>query len=171
MWRLLRAFERRRLPLTVFGVAMALQGSEAKPDRAITVFAGADIDATEVVLMLAPETNGHVAVKSWQALSKITGREHAHLALHRHCVLARTHQIAHRLIAHIGHVDRLKLARVGQAREVEAVATIGLDSIASAARRRDRPSGPEGGIDGAGRRPGGRRPGGRVRNRQRRLGH
>lgn len=29
------------------GVAMALAGSEAKPDRAITVFAGADIDATE----------------------------------------------------------------------------------------------------------------------------
>ncbi|MBI5921388.1 MAG: nitrate reductase subunit alpha [Betaproteobacteria bacterium] len=40
-----------------------------------------DIDATEVVLMLAPETNGHVAVKAWQALSKITGRDHAHLAL------------------------------------------------------------------------------------------
>jgi putative YphP/YqiW family bacilliredoxin len=30
------------------GIAMALQNSEAKPDRAITVFAGADIDATEV---------------------------------------------------------------------------------------------------------------------------
>lgn len=29
------------------GIAMALQHSEAKPDRAITVFAGADIDATE----------------------------------------------------------------------------------------------------------------------------
>jgi nitrate reductase alpha subunit len=42
-----------------------------------------DIDAAEVVLMLAPETNGHVAVKAWQALSKQTGREHAHLALHR----------------------------------------------------------------------------------------
>ncbi|WP_374564759.1 nitrate reductase subunit alpha [Ideonella sp.] len=42
-----------------------------------------DIDATEVILMLAPETNGHVAVKAWDALSKFTGREHAHLALHR----------------------------------------------------------------------------------------
>ncbi|HEV2219450.1 MAG TPA: nitrate reductase subunit alpha, partial [Casimicrobiaceae bacterium] len=42
-----------------------------------------DIDACEVVMMLAPETNGHVAVKAWNALSKITGREHAHLALHR----------------------------------------------------------------------------------------
>ncbi len=30
------------------GIAMALQNSEAKPDNAITVFAGADIDATEV---------------------------------------------------------------------------------------------------------------------------
>jgi nitrate reductase alpha subunit len=40
-----------------------------------------DIDATEVVLMLAPETNGEVAVKAWEALSKNTGREHAHLAL------------------------------------------------------------------------------------------
>jgi nitrate reductase alpha subunit len=40
-----------------------------------------DIDAAEVVLMLAPETNGEVAVRSWEALSKTTGREHAHLAL------------------------------------------------------------------------------------------
>ena len=39
------------------------------------------IDAAEVVLALAPETNGQVAVKAWEALSKITGREHAHLAL------------------------------------------------------------------------------------------
>ncbi|MCG3186702.1 MAG: Respiratory nitrate reductase 1 alpha chain [Rhodocyclaceae bacterium] len=39
-----------------------------------------DIDATEVVLMLAPETNGEVAVKAWQALSLITGRDHTHLA-------------------------------------------------------------------------------------------
>jgi putative YphP/YqiW family bacilliredoxin len=29
------------------GIAMALQNSQAKPDRAITVFAGADIDATD----------------------------------------------------------------------------------------------------------------------------
>ena len=39
-----------------------------------------DIDATEVILTLAPETNGQVAVKAWEALSKVTGREHAHLA-------------------------------------------------------------------------------------------
>ena len=40
-----------------------------------------DIDAAEVILMLAPETNGEVAVKAWESLSKFTGREHAHLAL------------------------------------------------------------------------------------------
>lgn len=38
------------------------------------------IDACEVVLMLAPETNGEVAVKAWHALEKATGRKHAHLA-------------------------------------------------------------------------------------------
>ncbi|MCC7517203.1 MAG: nitrate reductase subunit alpha, partial [Pseudomonadales bacterium] len=42
-----------------------------------------DIDACEVILQLAPETNGHVAVKAWDALGKVTGRDHAHLALHR----------------------------------------------------------------------------------------
>jgi len=41
------------------------------------------IDAAEVILMLAPETNGQVAVKAWNALSKITGLEHAHLAIPR----------------------------------------------------------------------------------------
>ena len=40
-----------------------------------------DIDATEVILMLAPETNGEVAVKAWDALSKNTGRSHEHLAV------------------------------------------------------------------------------------------
>jgi nitrate reductase alpha subunit len=40
-----------------------------------------DIDACEVVLSLAPETNGEVAVKAWAALSKITGRDHTHLAI------------------------------------------------------------------------------------------
>ncbi len=42
-----------------------------------------DIDAAEVILALAPETNGEVAVKAWESLSKATGREHAHLALHK----------------------------------------------------------------------------------------
>ncbi|MGD9502241.1 MAG: nitrate reductase subunit alpha [Methyloceanibacter sp.] len=40
-----------------------------------------DIDAAEVILTLAPETNGEVAVKAWEALSKTTGRNHAHLAI------------------------------------------------------------------------------------------
>jgi nitrate reductase alpha subunit len=40
-----------------------------------------DIDAAEVILSLAPETNGEVAVKAWDALSKTTGRDHTHLAL------------------------------------------------------------------------------------------
>ncbi|MBS0384843.1 MAG: nitrate reductase subunit alpha [Proteobacteria bacterium] len=40
-----------------------------------------EIDACETILMLAPETNGEVAVKSWESLAKQTGREHAHLAL------------------------------------------------------------------------------------------
>ena len=42
-----------------------------------------DIDACEVILQLAPETNGHVAVKAWDALGRQTGRDHTHLALHR----------------------------------------------------------------------------------------
>ncbi|RUU59735.1 nitrate reductase subunit alpha, partial [Mesorhizobium sp. M2C.T.Ca.TU.002.02.1.1] len=39
-----------------------------------------DIDAAETVMYLAPETNGEVAVKAWEALGKITGRDHVHLA-------------------------------------------------------------------------------------------
>ena len=39
-----------------------------------------DIDACETILMLAPETNGEVAVKAWASLEKQTGREHTHLA-------------------------------------------------------------------------------------------
>lgn len=39
-----------------------------------------DIDASEVVLALAPETNGEVAVKAWAALGQVTGRDHTHLA-------------------------------------------------------------------------------------------
>ena len=42
-----------------------------------------DVDACEMVMLLAPETNGQVAVKAWEALGKITGREHAHLAAAR----------------------------------------------------------------------------------------
>ena len=42
------------------------------------------IDAAEMILTLAPETNGAVAVKAWDALSKITGRDHTHLARPKH---------------------------------------------------------------------------------------
>ncbi|QHM70982.1 Respiratory nitrate reductase 2 alpha chain [Mixta intestinalis] len=38
------------------------------------------IDAAEMILTLAPETNGQVAMKAWAALEEITGREHTHLA-------------------------------------------------------------------------------------------
>ncbi len=41
------------------------------------------IDAAEMILTFAPETNGHVSVKAWEALSKITGRDHTHLAIGR----------------------------------------------------------------------------------------
>lgn len=37
------------------------------------------IDAAEMILTLAPETNGHVALKAWDSLGKITGRDHRHL--------------------------------------------------------------------------------------------
>ncbi len=39
------------------------------------------IDAAEVILHLAPETNGHVAVKAWRSLGRFTGRDHTHLAV------------------------------------------------------------------------------------------
>ncbi|HDG1720735.1 nitrate reductase subunit alpha [Kluyvera ascorbata] len=41
------------------------------------------IDAAEVILTLAPETNGQVAVKAWQALGEFTGLNHTHLATNK----------------------------------------------------------------------------------------
>ncbi|WP_194088921.1 nitrate reductase subunit alpha [Vibrio hibernica] len=41
------------------------------------------IDAAEVILSLAPETNGQVAVKAWAALGEKTGINHTHLALNK----------------------------------------------------------------------------------------
>ncbi|RMH93886.1 nitrate reductase subunit alpha [Lysobacter pythonis] len=38
------------------------------------------IDAAEAIMHLAPETNGHVAVKAWKSLEGFTGRSHTHLA-------------------------------------------------------------------------------------------
>lgn len=39
------------------------------------------VQACDTVMSLAPETNGRVAIKAWNALSQKTGREHAHLAV------------------------------------------------------------------------------------------
>ncbi len=39
-----------------------------------------DIQAAEMILTFAPETNGNVAIKAWEALSNITGLDHKHLA-------------------------------------------------------------------------------------------
>ncbi|VFS60237.1 Respiratory nitrate reductase 2 alpha chain [Raoultella planticola] len=36
-----------------------------------------------MILSLAPETNGQVAVKAWQALGEFTGRDHTHLAINK----------------------------------------------------------------------------------------
>ena len=52
-----------------------------------------DIDAAEVILSLAPETNGEVAVKAWGSLSKITGLDHSHLALPKEHEKIRFHDI------------------------------------------------------------------------------
>ncbi|MDH5432548.1 MAG: nitrate reductase subunit alpha [Gammaproteobacteria bacterium] len=38
------------------------------------------IDAAETILTFAPETNGNVAVKAWEALGEFTGKDHTHLA-------------------------------------------------------------------------------------------
>ncbi|WP_194755773.1 nitrate reductase subunit alpha [Aliidiomarina indica] len=51
------------------------------------------IDACEVILSLAPETNGHVAVKAWGALSEFTGRDHTHLAIPKEEEKIRFHDI------------------------------------------------------------------------------
>ena len=42
-----------------------------------------DISVCETILALAPETNGEVAVRSWESLSTKTGVDHTHLALAR----------------------------------------------------------------------------------------
>ncbi len=52
------------------------------------------IDACEMVLMLAPETNGEVAVKAWEKLSEATGIDHTHLAKPKEDEKIRFHDIA-----------------------------------------------------------------------------
>ncbi len=51
------------------------------------------IDAAEVILSLAPETNGQVAVKAWEQLSGFTGRDHTHLAKPKEDEKIRFHDI------------------------------------------------------------------------------
>ncbi|OAN05294.1 hypothetical protein AU469_000510 [Escherichia coli O157:H7] len=53
------------------------------------------IDAAEMILTLAPETNGQVAVKAWAALSEFTGRDHTHLALNKEDEKIRFRDIQH----------------------------------------------------------------------------
>ncbi len=57
-----------------------VKSSQTDPTRARIE---TDIQAAEFILALAPETNGEVAVKAWQSLSKATGRNHDHLAIPR----------------------------------------------------------------------------------------
>ena len=52
-----------------------------------------DIEACETILTLAPETNGEVAVKAWEALEVQTGREHTHLALPKEDEKIRFHDL------------------------------------------------------------------------------
>ena len=52
-----------------------------------------DIDVCEAILALAPETNGSVAVKAWEALEQKTGRPHAHLALPKEDEKIRFHDL------------------------------------------------------------------------------
>jgi len=57
-----------------------LNGERDVPGAGMRPKIESDIHAAEVILSLAPETNGHVAVKAWEALGKNTGRDHTHLA-------------------------------------------------------------------------------------------
>jgi nitrate reductase alpha subunit len=57
-----------------------LNGTREVPDVGQRPNIETDVHAAEVILSLAPETNGHVAVKAWEALGKATGRDHRHLA-------------------------------------------------------------------------------------------
>ena len=67
------------------------KGADA-PNRGMPRIESA-IDAAEVILSLAPETNGEVAVKAWESLSKKTGIDHTHLALPREHDKIRFHDL------------------------------------------------------------------------------
>ena len=53
----------------------------------------------------------------------------ARLALHRHRVLARSHQIPHRLVQRLGHMNRREFPGARQAAQFQAIAPVGLDPI------------------------------------------
>ena len=61
------------------GIAMALQNAEAKPDKAITVFAGADIDATDTARELftgyAPSSPSIGILKNGQLVQMFKRRD------------------------------------------------------------------------------------------------
>ena len=61
------------------GIAMALQNAEAKPDKAITVFAGADIDATDTARELftgyAPSSPSIGILKNGQLVQMFERRD------------------------------------------------------------------------------------------------
>lgn len=61
------------------GIAMALANSEAKPDRSITVFAGADIDATDTAREMftgyAPSSPSIAILKNGQLVQMFERRD------------------------------------------------------------------------------------------------
>ena len=63
------------------------------------------------------------------------GQSMPRLALRGHRILARTYQIAHRLVGRIGNVDRCQLAGPRQPCQLQTVAPVGLDPIAYPPRR------------------------------------
>ena len=65
------------------------------------------IDACEMILTLAPETNGHVAKKAWQALGKATGRDHTQLINASEHTQIRFHDIANDQIIAYSKVDAI----------------------------------------------------------------
>ena len=56
------------------------------------------------------------------------------LALHAHRVFARSHQIAHRLIHRIGHVNRRELPGARKPAKFQTISPLGLDPIGVRAR-------------------------------------
>jgi len=60
-----------------------LNGRVAAGDAAGRPSIDTAVHAAEVILTLAPETNGAVAARAWQSLGRTTGRDHDHLVIHR----------------------------------------------------------------------------------------